>query len=200
MLQAHRKGKATCAKFHVDALPDTGTSMTIVSLRVLKKMKLQPFKGGRPIQSAGGDPLECVGTYSFICSLRDQPDINPIILSVLVADGLLEDMLVSWSDLRALGVLPPSFPRVPSSGDPRSDQAVCNSTLHRCRKNEEADACNLREEISCLEKDANVQISKKSSVKTKTSKKKRQKFYSAARQVLCNDIMIRCTPSGHRYG
>ena len=92
---------------HCDAMPDTGTSTSMVNKRVLDNanVRFNPNKR-RPISAANATPLRCDGTAKLTISFDGQS----IETDVLVSSQLQEDFLVSYGDLLKLGVLPDTFP------------------------------------------------------------------------------------------
>ena len=92
---------------HCDAMPDTGTSTSMVKRRILDSANISfdPDKK-RPISAANATPLQCDGTAELKISYEGQR----IETDVLVSSQLQEDFLVSYGDLLRLGVIPESFP------------------------------------------------------------------------------------------
>ena len=92
---------------HCKAMPDTGTSTSMVHRRILDyaNVSFDPNKT-RPISAANATPLQCDGTARLLISFEGQR----IETDVLVSSDLQEDFLVSYGDLLRLGVIPESFP------------------------------------------------------------------------------------------
>ena len=90
-----------------DAMPDTGTSTSMVHRRLLDNanVRFNPNKK-RPISAANATPLQCDGTARLTISFDGQS----VETDVLVSSQLQEDFLVSYGDLLRLGVLPDTFP------------------------------------------------------------------------------------------
>ena len=90
-------------------LPDTGTSRTILHERVLRRAGIAyDPRGKEPITTANGSALRCKGNVHLQVKVHGVETY----VDALVASNLHAKCLVSWSDLKALGIIPVDFPGV----------------------------------------------------------------------------------------
>ena len=100
----------------MSATPDTGTSRSCIRLSVLQRANLRfnPY-GKENITTANGTGLDCRG--NVLLEIKVGP--HKMVIDALVASNLHTECLISWDDLRRLGIISPSFPHV--------SYAQCNS-------------------------------------------------------------------------
>ena len=96
------------ASFECQAMPDSGTSRTIINSDLLLQAGIDFDRVKRvPIRACNSTSLACAGTATLNLTFED----STIEIEALVADNLFESCLVSFNDLVRLGVLPHDFPR-----------------------------------------------------------------------------------------
>ena len=88
------------------ALPDTGTTRTIINYRLVKDFSDQIKPVNCIIRAANKSQVTCEGYINL--SLHFQG--KTIRIRPLVSSALSEDMLLSWHDLQRLNVISSSFP------------------------------------------------------------------------------------------
>ena len=97
-------------KFICRAMPDSGTSRTLVHTRLLKEAGFVIDKSGKvPIQCAAEDSFNSL-QLSGSATMQLNFDGGAISINALVCDNLAQDALISFGDLVSLGVLPENFP------------------------------------------------------------------------------------------
>ena len=90
-----------------NAMPDSGTSRTIISRRILTQGNISLDASRRSkIRAANSSTLDCAGSALLTLTF----DNFSIEIDALIANNLAEDVLISYFDLVKLGVLPPDFP------------------------------------------------------------------------------------------
>ena len=98
-------------QFSFEATPDSGATRTIIAENVVLQNGLQEFmwhNSKTKLSAANGSPMKCVGSITL--QVTNSFSQQTVFLDALVARDLRNDMLISWHDLIALGVLPESFP------------------------------------------------------------------------------------------
>ena len=92
---------------NIHALPDSGTSRTLINYKVLQRGNI-PFKtkGIQSISAANSTSLTCLGSVILSLTFED----FTIKVNALVTKNQAEDVLVSYNDLVRLGCLSPQFP------------------------------------------------------------------------------------------
>ena len=108
--------------FQCRAMPDSGTSRTIVQTRLLRE-------AGFVIDESGKIPIQCAAEGSFgVLRLSGSAEMQltfdggTITVNVLACDNLAQDALISFNDLIRLGVIPEDFPT-------RSFPSACTFTV-----------------------------------------------------------------------
>ena len=91
--------------FQIKALPDSGATRTILSLDLCKKFNIKVTPSRDRLFAADDTPLACEGT----CNLK----IENMRFTALASSSIKSDLILSWVDLIALGVLPADFPSLP---------------------------------------------------------------------------------------
>lgn len=116
--QWHDGGKAAAKKkstrfskfnsVNIDALPDTGTSKTIVHIDTFRRLDGIKIDRSKSIRctTANGGFLSIEGTARLYLRYHD----HEAYVDALIANDLHETMLVSWVDLINLNVISPDFP------------------------------------------------------------------------------------------
>ena len=97
--------------------PDTGASRTIVSLATLRRHGLvfAVNQDTKPILfTANNTPLDCLGTVILTATTDEGTSAK---IDALVVSDLSNEVLVSWHDLQALGIIPRSFPSSSASAN-----------------------------------------------------------------------------------
>ena len=96
-------------KARVFCTPDTGATRTIISLSVLLRNRFHFRRSvATPLLAANNSPLQCEGEIKLTFTTLDQS--KSVIVDALVVENLSSDVLVSWHDLQALGIISQSFP------------------------------------------------------------------------------------------
>ena len=96
-------------KFEFDALPDTGATKTILAFDVAKTHKVHINKsGGQSIKAANSASMKCEGSARLKVTISGKS----YLLHVLVSSDLKHELILSWHDLKLLGVIQPEFPAV----------------------------------------------------------------------------------------
>jgi transposase InsO family protein len=92
--------------------PDTGATRTIVAANVVDRLQLSTTATAAKLYSAKADErMECTRRVAFQARVKGGPTVE---IDALVSRDLYDDVLISWHDLIALGVLPSTFPQVRS--------------------------------------------------------------------------------------
>ena len=93
------------------ALPDTGTTRTIIHYRLVERFKDLINPTNCVIRAANQTQVSCEGSIKLVIRFQGKTiRINP-----LVSSALSEDMLISWHDLQRLDVISANFPNRPDS-------------------------------------------------------------------------------------
>ena len=93
----------------INALPDTGATRSIISERTAERYKIArtPTATHIRILAANGDSMTCAGE-AVLRVLKGGEIIHT--MRALVVPEIQEDLLIGWQDLKAMGVIPKSFP------------------------------------------------------------------------------------------
>jgi hypothetical protein len=90
------------------ALPDTGTSRTIILQRLLDKAEIKYNTCGKePIVIANSSPLGGVGNVLLDIQIDRGKHLT---IDALVVDNLSSNCLIAWKDMQRAGIISPSFP------------------------------------------------------------------------------------------
>ena len=116
--------------FSVDALPDTGATRTVISLDSAKSHGFPIVRTHEQLYSADDSPLKCEGQIYI--------SIEGVSIVPLVSSSITDDLIISWHDLRELGVIDDDFPRIGSCkcrlrslrGKRKSDVTVDSISTH----------------------------------------------------------------------
>ena len=92
----------------MNACADTGTMRTIISNDVIRRNGLKTYKANERIFAANGDEMGCEGKVPF--KIHFQGRVTPVL--ALASSSMTNEMLISMNDLKAMGVLPTTFPNV----------------------------------------------------------------------------------------
>jgi len=88
-------------------LPDTGSTQTIISSVLAQQANLKVINNIKPVLfNASGGRMSVIGSSRV--SLRNEK--HTIVTTALVVDDVSQGMLVSWHNLKDLGVIPKTFP------------------------------------------------------------------------------------------
>ena len=99
-----RKGRKA---FNFKALPDTGTTRTIVALNVVKRHGIIPrWNPNERLLAANGKRMSCQGTTNLKLT-HNGVRINA---NAIVSSSVKDEILISWHDLVKLGIIRQSFP------------------------------------------------------------------------------------------
>ena len=90
------------------ATPDTGATRSVVAKNVIDMHCVDIRVTQSRLHTASGADMKCNGSV-VLYARCDDVDTEHIV-DVLVSEDLRDDVLLSWHDLRALRVLPQSFP------------------------------------------------------------------------------------------
>ena len=96
---------------HCRALPDTGTTRTIVHSRLVERFKDLINPTNCVIRAANHTLVSCEGSIKLVIRFQGKA----IKVTPLVSSALSEDMLISWHDLQRLDVISANFPNRPPS-------------------------------------------------------------------------------------
>jgi hypothetical protein len=89
------------------ALPDTGTSRTIIMRRLLDNANIKYNVGGKePIIMANSTSLGCVGNVLLDIQIDRGKHLT---IDALVVDNLSSNCLIAWKDMQRAGIISPSF-------------------------------------------------------------------------------------------
>ena len=94
------------ASVNIDALPDSGTSRTLINYKVLEGKIPYKTKDIQAITAANSTNLTCLGSVLLNLTFEN----FTIKVNALVTKHQAEDVLVSYNDLVRLGSLSPQFP------------------------------------------------------------------------------------------
>ena len=116
-------------RFKCEALPDSGTSRTIVKESILRQANIAfDVTQKSRISACNSSALTCLGTAEFTIIYGD----TSINVRALVTPNLSENMLISYNDLIRLGILHEDFPtpifssaRVSAIRTPLSFERLC---------------------------------------------------------------------------
>jgi hypothetical protein len=90
------------------ALPDTGTSRTIIMRVLLDNANIKYNVGGKePIITANSTLLGCVGNVLLDIQIDRGKHLT---VDALVVDNLSANCLIAWKDMQRAGIISPSFP------------------------------------------------------------------------------------------
>ena len=101
-----RQGKK---QFDFEATPDTGTTRTLISYDLVQSHHLRISKQQRTSRlfAANGERMRCEGSCQLIFKTSAGWEVN---VNALVSSSLDTEVLLSWHDLIALGILSEDFP------------------------------------------------------------------------------------------
>jgi hypothetical protein len=89
------------------ALPDTGTSRTIILQRLLDKAKIKYNTCRKePIVTTNSSPLGCVGNVLLYIQIDRGKRLT---IDALVVENLSSNCLIAWKDMQRAGIISPSF-------------------------------------------------------------------------------------------
>jgi hypothetical protein len=90
------------------ALPDTGTSRTIIMRRLLDNANIKYNVGGKePIITANRTSLGCVGNVLLDIQIDRGKHLT---IDALVVDDFSSSCLIAWKDMQRAGIISPLFP------------------------------------------------------------------------------------------
>jgi hypothetical protein len=90
------------------ALPDTGTSRTIILRSLLDNAKIKYNTCGKePIITANSSSLGCVGNVLLDIQIDRGKHLT---IDALVVDDLSSNCLIAWKDMQRTGIISPLFP------------------------------------------------------------------------------------------
>jgi hypothetical protein len=93
---------------HCTALPDTGTSRTIILKSLLDKAKIAYDPGGKEnIIAANSSSLGCVGNVILDIHIDNGRKLK---IDALVVSHLSSNCLIAWKDMQKAGLISPRFP------------------------------------------------------------------------------------------
>ena len=93
--------------FNVNALPDTGATRTLISYDLAQRFGLVPIHARRDIITvANGEHIDCAGAVNVGVFHNG----SAVVIDALITSGLQNEILISWYDLRELGIIPIDFP------------------------------------------------------------------------------------------
>ena len=97
--------------FTHNTLPDSGCSRTVFNTSILKRQGV-PWDARTNLYCKLADDklIQCQGYIDL--RVKAEPDQQPILIKALVCNKLTQEILMSWKDLIALGILHPNFPNV----------------------------------------------------------------------------------------
>lgn len=99
--------RSEAGSFDLNALPDSGATRTLLSSDIARKFGIRPIPSRRDnITVANGDSIPCEGAADLAIFFEGRG----VIIDALITPGLQNELLLSWYDLVALGVLPANFP------------------------------------------------------------------------------------------
>jgi hypothetical protein len=90
------------------ALPDTGTSRTIIMQRLLDNANIKYNIGGKePIITANSSTLGCVGNVLLDIQIYRGKHLT---VDALVVDNLSSNCVIAWKDMQRAEIISPSSP------------------------------------------------------------------------------------------
>ncbi len=101
-----RHGRKT---FNFSATPDTGATKSIIAYNVVQKYQLQYVTTSQKLVAANQEPMAVVGCISLSVKAKGGQEV---VVDALISPDLSNEMLVSWHDLIAMGVIRDDFPQV----------------------------------------------------------------------------------------
>jgi hypothetical protein len=113
------------------ALPDTGTSRTIIMRRLLDNANINYDVGGKePIITANSTSLGCVGNVLLDVQIDRGKHLT---IDALVVDDLSSRCLIAWKDMQRAGIISPSYPaRVHVTKKPVCTVPKISDTTRKC--------------------------------------------------------------------
>ena len=122
------KAEVSGEKFKVTALPDTGTSQSIIDISAVKIncRKHIDKQRRKKIFAANKTEIPCLGTIDL--ELDYYKLKTPT--SVLVAEGLHEDLLISTEDQKRMGILHQAYPKPLYSEIVKNEDVRVNTVGH----------------------------------------------------------------------
>ena len=133
-------------QFSLTAIPDTGATKTLINTKCVQNLNLSNMVWRNKrynITAANGTKLSCEGTLEIIA--RNKISATPIHIETLVTDGIREEMLLGWQDLRSLSVIPPAFPEAHAF----LAQASNNTSVKSDSKSNESEKNNNNDSVQC---------------------------------------------------
>jgi len=129
-------------RFAADAIPDTGATRTIMSEKVARVhgIPLKPSK--ERLRAANGTSMRVAGTVGLKVLYQGREAV----VDIIVSSDLSADILMSWHDLIALGIIPKTFPAASRVEEARAVSAKAVSVP----KVEEAACKELRDEMLAM--------------------------------------------------
>ena len=118
--------------FRCAAVPDSGATKSIVDIKLLQRHGI-PFvrNWNLTLNTVSGESMKVHGFVDLICETDHNQSCQ---VQALVAEGPVDEFLLSWSDLVALSYLPVDFPYPVQARPEHIDlcRALCSGTLPGC--------------------------------------------------------------------
>ena len=95
-------------KFACLTTPNTGVSRTFIAKDILDKAGIDYRQKKVPCRAANGTPIFSEGVVTLEASIGDRR----CLISAVVSSDLKEEALISWHEMKQLGLLPPNWPNM----------------------------------------------------------------------------------------
>ena len=100
------KNQSRRIDFVMEVIPDTGATSTVISQRIVDKYKLPSVTSKDKLRAANGTGMRVTGNVSLKANYQGRTAT----IQAIVTDEMYNDILMSWHDLQALGVISSTFP------------------------------------------------------------------------------------------
>ena len=97
--------KAGGGKFSFEVTPDSGATRTVMARNLADKFSVKINKSNAKLKNASDKYMKVDGEACFRVLGHE--------VSVLISPEVVDEILLSWHDQIALGILPPNFPSLP---------------------------------------------------------------------------------------
>lgn len=94
----------TTRTFSFGVTPDTGATRSVVARNILSRYNIEPFSSHSRLFAANGEEMQCNGSVKLRVSKSKH------IINALVSSDIKDEILISWHDLQAIGVISQDFP------------------------------------------------------------------------------------------
>ena len=124
--------RQSATPFHMQALPDTGATATLVSRDIAKTygLLIDPSRT-RTILAANESSLRCDGATEMKVNFQNKYTAK---VTAYVTPDLHDKIILSWQGMMELGMIPPSFPLQPEDSGSTACALANNVTVQKRTK------------------------------------------------------------------